>query len=194
MSMCAQRILLITVCLCLCVCVYTCAWDRPWCISVDHEGQSVRNQFSPCNMQGHHTWQQALFPTEPSHQPLQRGLKCACCTEKISFTACCSSQDKRPGRQCPKDSGAKLRLGSKFSHAQACSSPRFHLASVKKKCDYNLKQRLNKLNVFQVDCLLFFKLIIIHVNSNDFVIFGRRGRNHRKKRFGTKKRWKWFSL
>jgi hypothetical protein len=29
--------------------------------------------------------------------------------------------------------------------------------------------------------LLFFKLIIIHVNSNDLVIFGRRGGNHREK-------------
>lgn len=60
-----------------------------------------------------------------------------------------------------------------FSYAQPCSFPLFHHAPVKNECDYNLKSRLNKLNLFQVDCLLFFKLIIIHVNSNDCVIFGR---------------------
>lgn len=80
---------------------------------------------------------------------------------------------------------AMLRVLRKFSDAQDYSFPLFHWAHVKNECDYNLKSRLNKLKLFQVDCLLFFKLIIIHVNSNDCVIFGR-GENHRKKRFGTK--------
>lgn len=35
---------------CVCVSVYTCVWSRPMHISLDHEGQFVRNQFSPCNM------------------------------------------------------------------------------------------------------------------------------------------------
>lgn len=69
---------------------------------------------------------------------------------------------------------ATFMLWRTFSCAQPCSFPLFHHAPVKNECDYNLKSRLNKLNLFQVDCLLFFKLIIIHVNSNDCVIFGRR--------------------
>lgn len=86
-----------------------------------------------------------------------------------------------------------LRVGRKFSHAQACSFLLFHLAPVKNECDYNLKSRLNKLNLFQVDCLLFFKLIIIHVNSNDCVIFGR-GKSTGKGGLVQRRSWKWSSL
>lgn len=117
-----------------------------------------------------------LLPTEPSQRPLQRGLKRACCTEKNQFYCILlipgpGSCKAMPWRHRPAVFRAKLRLPSKFSSAQVCSFPLFHLAP--SRCGYNLKSRVNKLNLFQVDCLLFFKLIIIHVNSNDCVIFGR---------------------
>ena len=78
--------------------------------------------------------------------------------------------DKKPGREHARDTEEQSSgWGGSFFNAWSCSFPHSHSASVKSKCDYNLKYRPNKLNRFQVDCPLFFRPTIMHVNLNDYL-------------------------
>ena len=73
---------------------------------------------------------------------------------------------------------SRAQAGEGVFDAWSCSFPHSHSASVKSKCDYNLKYRPNKLNGFQVDCPLFFRPTIMHVNLNDYLknIWDKRGK------------------
>ena len=87
--------------------------------------------------------------------------------------------DKKPGREHARGTEEQSSgWGGSFFNAWSCSFPHSHSASVKSKCDYNLKYRPNKLNGFQVDCPLFFRPTIMHVNLNDYLknIWDKRGK------------------
>ena len=78
--------------------------------------------------------------------------------------------DKKPGREHSRDTKEQSSgWGGSFCGAWSCSFPHSHSASVKSKCDYNLKYTPNKLNGFQVDCPLFFRPTIMNVNLNDYL-------------------------